>query len=172
MPPGSLFDDLDAVAGPEERFDPLLTTPGVKIERIVSFGHRSPEGFWYDQEWAEWVLLLRGRAGVELAGEGRVRELRAGDHLLIPAHCRHRVAWTAEGEPTVWLAVHYPPTDGPAPRHSLNPEHPAPDAAPGPARGSSPRPPASDPEPAAAPPPRRPDAPGDAGSGSAAPGSA
>ena len=32
-----------------EIIDTLLTAPGVRIERIVSFGQTSPEGFWYDQ---------------------------------------------------------------------------------------------------------------------------
>ncbi|HEX9801972.1 MAG TPA: cupin, partial [Gammaproteobacteria bacterium] len=27
-------------------------------------------------------------------------------YLLLPAHCRHRVAWTAAGGETVWLAIH------------------------------------------------------------------
>jgi len=27
----------------------------------------------------------------------------------LPAKCRHRVDWTDPDEPTVWLAVFYPP---------------------------------------------------------------
>lgn len=107
-----LFSDLAAAAGGEERFDELLAAPGVKVERIVSHGHRSPDGDWYDQELSEWVMVLRGEAGVEIEGEDAPRHLRPGDALLLPAHCRHRVAWTAEGEATVWLAVHYPGAGG------------------------------------------------------------
>jgi cupin 2 domain-containing protein len=44
---------------------------------------------------------------VEFEGESQPRELKPGDYLLIPAHCRHRVAWTSSDEPSVWLAVHF-----------------------------------------------------------------
>ena len=119
MRPGSdarqwkLYSDLAPAPGGEERFDELVAAPGVKVERIVSRGHRSPEGFWYDQEWAEWVLVLEGEAAVEIEGEEEPRRLGPGDALLLPAHCRHRVARTAEDGPTVWLAVHYPPAGDP-----------------------------------------------------------
>jgi mannose-6-phosphate isomerase-like protein (cupin superfamily) len=53
----------------------------------------------------EWILLVTGSAGLWIEGEGE-RDLRPGDHVLIPAHRPHRVTWTAKGEPTVWLAVH------------------------------------------------------------------
>jgi cupin 2 domain-containing protein len=33
--------------------------------------------------------------------------LSPGDHVIIPAHVRHRVEWTDAEHPTVWLAVHY-----------------------------------------------------------------
>ena len=89
-----------------ERFDDLLTLPGLKIERIVSTGQASPPGFWYDQGWTEWVLLLSGAAAVEFEGEAAPRELIPGSYLHIPPGCRHRVAWTSPDEPTVWLAVH------------------------------------------------------------------
>mgnify|MGYP000570833243 CR=1 FL=1 len=79
---------------------------GVRIERIVSAGQSSPPGFWYDQDASEWVTVLSGRAGLELEGEDEILEMGPGDWVDLPAHCRHRVAWTAEDEPTVWLAVH------------------------------------------------------------------
>ena len=53
----NLFADIPADL-PEELIQTLLSTPCVRIERIISLGHGSPEGFWYDQEWHEWVLLL------------------------------------------------------------------------------------------------------------------
>ena len=84
----------------------LLTTPNVRIERIVSTGQASPPGFWWDQEWAEWVVLLTGGAGLRFESETELRELKPGDCLHIPAHARHRVEWTHPSEPTVWLAVH------------------------------------------------------------------
>jgi len=105
MKPDNMFKGLpDAL--PEESFQDILSRGNVRIERIVSQGHRSPEGFWYDQHWDEWVLLLRGRAGLEIQGQPAVIELGPGDHLFIPAHTRHRVAWTDSGQRSVWLAVH------------------------------------------------------------------
>jgi cupin 2 domain-containing protein len=92
----------------EERFDTLAGSDAVRIERIVSQGQATPEGEWYDQERDEWVLLLAGSADLLFEGEATLRHLAAGDYLLIPAHCRHRVAWTDPERQTVWLGVHYP----------------------------------------------------------------
>jgi cupin 2 domain-containing protein len=104
-PNGNLFTQLPH-AGPDENITALLTTPNVRIERIVSTGQASPPGFWYDQDESEWVLLLTGGAGLRFESETEVRELKPGDYLHIPAHARHRVEWTHPSEPTVWLAVH------------------------------------------------------------------
>ena len=90
----------------DEVITALLTTPNVRIERIVSTGQASPPGFWYDQNESEWVVLLTGSAGLRFDSDTEVRELRPGDYLHIPAHVRHRVEWTHPSEPTVWLAVH------------------------------------------------------------------
>jgi cupin 2 domain-containing protein len=79
----------------------------VRIERIVSTGQASPPGFWYDQPWTEWVLLLAGAAGLLFEGAPAPGQLKAGDYLLIPAGQRHWVEWTDATQPTVWLAVHY-----------------------------------------------------------------
>lgn len=99
----SLFRDPPSHSEAGERFEDLLTRPGVRIERIVSTGHSTPPGEWMDQAWDEWVLLVAGRAGLTLEGEAP-QTLAPGDHLLIPAYRRHRVDWTET--PTVWLAVH------------------------------------------------------------------
>ncbi|MDB5717223.1 MAG: cupin [Sphingomonas bacterium] len=98
---------FEAAAGEpgSERFDDLLARPGIRIERILSAGGASPADHWYDQAWDEWVLLIEGSAGLEIEGDP-VRTLARGDHLLIPARTRHRVAWTAAGCTTIWLAVH------------------------------------------------------------------
>ena len=79
----------------------------VRIERIVSRGQSSPDGFWYDQSEHEWVALLAGSARLELQDPEQCLELTPGDHVLIPAHRRHRVAATAADVETVWLAVFY-----------------------------------------------------------------
>lgn len=86
----------------EEHLQTLLERPGLRIERIVSDGQSSPPGFWYDQAEDEWVLVLQGCGCLEYP-DGRRIDLHAGDSLLIPAHCRHRVA--ATDPRTVWLAI-------------------------------------------------------------------
>src|SRR5262245_20301114 len=83
----------------------LLRAEHVRIERIVSAGHASPLDFWYDQDENEFVLLVQGAARLHFA-ESTV-ELKPGDWLLIPAHVRHRVDWTAPDGQTIWLAVFY-----------------------------------------------------------------
>jgi cupin 2 domain-containing protein len=94
---------------PGERFDVLLEEPGLRLERIVSMGHTTPPGEWYDQATNEWVLVLRGRARLLLEGEAAPLIMGPGDYVLIPAHRRHRVEWTDLSQPTVWLALHYQP---------------------------------------------------------------
>ena len=89
---------------PEELVTELLKTDIVRIERIVSSGQRSPEGFWYDQKENEWVLLLEGAATLAFQ-DGNPVELAPGDFLNIPAGRRHRVERTAPDRRTVWLAV-------------------------------------------------------------------
>ena len=106
---GNLFAALDLAAS-DEQVQRLLTGPGIRIERIVSTGQASPSGFWYDQYWDEFVMLVSGTAGVLFEGEAATRSLRPGDHLTIPARARHRVEWTSATEPTIWLAIHCEPT--------------------------------------------------------------
>jgi cupin 2 domain-containing protein len=103
---GNLFADLPQDVM-HEHIAALFHSAAVTIERIVSHGQASPPGFWYDQDWAEWVLLIAGEAELEFEGETAPRELKPGDHLHIPAHARHRVARTHGRQPTIWLAVHY-----------------------------------------------------------------
>jgi cupin 2 domain-containing protein len=102
----NLFADLPADAAAEQVIE-LLSQPGLRIERIVSSGHASPAGFWYDQPQAEWVVVLGGEARLRFEDEPHARTLRRGDFVDIAAHRRHRVEWTHPDEPTVWLAVHY-----------------------------------------------------------------
>jgi cupin 2 domain-containing protein len=92
---------------PQELVDVLIQHDKIRIERIVSTNHSSPEGFWYDQAEHEWVVILQGNATLAFEG-GEVAEMSPGDHRLIPARQRHRVEWTSDSEPTVWLAVFFP----------------------------------------------------------------
>lgn len=91
---------------PEELFETLLDSAGVLIERIVSKGHITAAGVWYDQHWDEWVLLLQGQAILRLEAKPQPIHLTAGDYLLIPANTRHRVEWTSTGPEAIWLAIH------------------------------------------------------------------
>jgi cupin 2 domain-containing protein len=100
----NLFADLPARL-PDELVTTLLEAADVRIERIASHGHASPDGFWYDQDQCEWVLVLTGAA--KLRFEDETLEMKRGDFVNIPAHRKHRVEWTTPDEPTVWLAVHY-----------------------------------------------------------------
>ncbi|MEH6651372.1 MAG: cupin domain-containing protein [Motiliproteus sp.] len=106
-------DDLST-----EVFDTLLENDKVKIERIVSKGHSSPDNptdhptdhpidkGWYDQSQHEWVIVLRGEAVIAFDNAAD-RTLAAGDYLHIPAHQKHKVSWTDPAVETVWLAIHY-----------------------------------------------------------------
>jgi cupin 2 domain-containing protein len=103
---GNLFANLSGQSDAEETTI-LVERAGAIVERMVSTGQASPPGFWYDQDWAEWVILLQGAAGLLIDGEGMERSLAPGDWVEIPPHVRHRVEWTLAGLPTVWLAVHW-----------------------------------------------------------------
>lgn len=103
---GNLFRQIPTGL-PEELIETLCRSEQVRIERIVSRGHASPPDFWYDQEWPEFVLLVSGRARIDFADGRPPVDLLPGDWLDIRAHVRHRVAWTAPEQDSVWLAVHY-----------------------------------------------------------------
>ena len=106
MTASNLFADLPAHL-PDELITTLLEAADVRIERIVSGGHASPAGFWYDQDEAEWVVVLQGDATLALEGDADPIHMSPGDHLFIPAHRRHRVDGTSLTEPTIWLAVFF-----------------------------------------------------------------
>ena len=91
---------------PREIIETLIEDKNVKVERIVSRGHSSPKGFWYDQDENEWVLLLRGQAKL-LFENDEVIELLPGDYINISANKKHRVEWTDPESETIWLAVFY-----------------------------------------------------------------
>lgn len=101
----SLLRDLpDALA--EEVIETLVEGDQLRIERIVSHGQCSAPDDWYDQDENEWVLVMQGRARLEMA-DGVIHELGIGDYIQIPAHQKHRVAWTDQEQDTIWLAIFY-----------------------------------------------------------------
>jgi cupin 2 domain-containing protein len=104
----NIFNNIPAMI-PEELFNNLLVRGNLKIERIVSQGHATPIGEWYDQDWDEWVLLLEGEA-ILAYEDGSAAILNPGDYVLIPAHVKHRVEWTQPDINTIWLAIHFLPS--------------------------------------------------------------
>ena len=103
---GNLFanipDDL-----PDEVFQTLIQSGDIKVERIISRGHASPPGEWYDQPQNEWVVLLSGAALLTIEGRAKPVELTPGDYVLLKAGLRHRVDWTCTDEESIWLAIHF-----------------------------------------------------------------
>lgn len=102
----NLFADLPTDRDAEV-FESLLEHDGMTLERIVSTGQATPSGEWLQQDRHEWVVLMSGGAALRFEGEQGERVLQPGDYVLIPARCRHRVEWTDESQPTIWLALHY-----------------------------------------------------------------
>jgi len=101
-----------AAGAAAEVHERLAAGRAFRLDRIVSTGQATPPGDWYDQAEDEWVMLVAGEAGLRIEGEAAPRILGAGDWLHLPARCRHRVEWTSEGGPTVWLALYFAPLDG------------------------------------------------------------
>ena len=99
----NFFDQLQD-ASQEEIFEEVFKRGGVRVERITSMGQSSPEGFWYNQDENEWVMLLQGEARLELES-GEEVSLKAGDHYYLPAKKKHRVSYTSTEPSCLWLAV-------------------------------------------------------------------
>ncbi|MBN2058967.1 MAG: cupin domain-containing protein [Deltaproteobacteria bacterium] len=85
----------------------LIDGKNCRIERILSKGHASPQEEWYDQDENEWVLLIRGSAGLKFEDRDEMVKMAPGDHINIPSHRRHRVEWTDPEMETIWLVVFY-----------------------------------------------------------------
>ena len=102
---GNIYSELPLQLE-NELFEELIRAENVRIERIISKGHTSPEQGWYDQIENEWVVILEG-AGVVLFEDGAEVTLRRGDYINIPSHARHKVTWTDPDVLTVWLAIFY-----------------------------------------------------------------
>lgn len=102
---GNLLTLLNTLQGNQEQFCDMVRSGKSRIEAIVSNGQATPEGSWYDQDQDEWVVLLQGSAVLRF-DNGKEIALEAGDYLLIPAHCRHRVESTTSLPNCLWLAVH------------------------------------------------------------------
>ena len=88
--------------GCEEYTETMLSGDNWRLERIISRGHISPEGFWYEQNEDEWVAVLRGEGEIMWA-DGTKCTLKSGESVLIPQKCRHRVSRTSENPECIWL---------------------------------------------------------------------
>ena len=99
----NIFSDIPAEI-PNEIFEDIITTEKLRIERIVSKGHVSPDSQWYDQTENEWVIVLSGYGVIEYIN-GDTITLKQGDYLHIKAHEKHRVIETSTDEITVGLAI-------------------------------------------------------------------
>ena len=106
----------------EEIFEILLSTPNILVERIISTGQVTPPGEWLVQEKDEWVILLQGIAELSYFEGSKIR-LQSGDYLLIKSQQKHRVEYTSDNPPCIWLAIHLNLDQGNAiPRSSIR-EH-------------------------------------------------
>ncbi|MGA2061558.1 MAG: cupin domain-containing protein [Thermoguttaceae bacterium] len=102
----NIFDGIPSELG-KELFTTIHTAKKFRLERIVSHGQCSPQGFWYDQNENEWLIVLEGNASIQFDGDPESVELHPGSYLNIPAHVKHRLARTSQTQQTVWLAIHY-----------------------------------------------------------------
>ena len=105
MKPQNIYSAIPANSG-KETIEQLLKKNDIKIERIVSKGHKSPEAGWYDQEINEWVLVLKGKATLAFEDQTSI-DLIEGSYVNIPPHTKHKVTWTDPDRETIWLAIHY-----------------------------------------------------------------
>ncbi len=100
----NFFDEIPENV-PEEVIETIISSEHIRVERIISNDHSSPENFWYDQSENEFVLLLQGNAVIQF--ENYEQDLKQGDYLVIEAHKKHRVKSTSGSEKTIWLAIFY-----------------------------------------------------------------
>jgi cupin 2 domain-containing protein len=105
---GNIFELENYIYDPaNEFFHSILEYNNIRIEKIISQGHCSPPGFWYDQDEYEWVILLQGKAKLMFFDKEESIELNQGDYLLIAPHEKHRLEWTPKDEKTIWLAIFF-----------------------------------------------------------------
>lgn len=90
----------------EEMIEVLINSDIIRVERIISDNHSSPENFWYDQDENEFIMVLQGSGNLKFE-DGTDITLKRNDYLIIPAHKKHRVEKTSDSEKTIWLAIFY-----------------------------------------------------------------
>jgi len=124
---GNLYEKIPKKLS-KELFNTIVLKNNCKIERIISMGHKTPKGKWYNQNKNEFVMILKGSAELlffpdkkypndtkqeilhndtkqEILHKGHKIKMKTGDYINIPAHLKHRVDKTSKK--TIWLAVFY-----------------------------------------------------------------
>ncbi len=101
---GNFFLDNQISPDEPEKFSEIFNGK-IRIEKILSSGHTTEEGKWYDQAEDEWVVLLSGIAILEFE-DNSILEMKPGDYIFIPAHKKHRVTFTSKEPSCLWLAIH------------------------------------------------------------------
>lgn len=112
MQTGNLFTDATPFHE-GERFDTILSHKNLVVERIVSTSAITPREYVQSQD--EWVLLVKGEAVLQVAGQSV--SLKSGDYVFLPSDVPHTVERTSEG--AMWLAVHLYPEQATAPDVAL-----------------------------------------------------
>jgi len=102
----NIFSNIPASL-PNEVFEDIISTENFLIEKIISRGHTTPKGKWYDQDKNEFVLVLKGNAELRFEKNNELIKMKGGDYINIPARVRHRVEKTDSKEETIWLTVLY-----------------------------------------------------------------
>jgi cupin 2 domain-containing protein len=89
----------------KEIIETILEKNNFRIERIISNGFPSPEGYWYNQDYDEMVFLLQGQASIAFENDDTI-EMQSGDYLLIPKYKKHRVKEVSKEPNCIWLVIH------------------------------------------------------------------
>lgn len=95
--------DLPSLPLNDELTTILQENNKIRIERIISTGQTSG---WYDQDEAEFIILVEGIAKLEFENN-RFIVMKKGDTLLIHPRQLHRVVYTSTHPPCIWVCVFY-----------------------------------------------------------------
>jgi len=82
-----------------EIFITLLKHKNIEIKKIISNTLKTPQTF--NQEYDEFVVLLKGCAKIEI--NGVIKKLKSGDFLFIPKNTPHTLFKTKKV--SIWLAI-------------------------------------------------------------------
>jgi cupin 2 domain-containing protein len=101
----NIFEIKDIKVKSAEIFQNILSGKRIKLERIISSGQTTPDGIWLSEKTDEWVILLKGRAGISFHSGEKIK-LEEGDYILIKSGTKHRVSYTSKNPECIWLAIH------------------------------------------------------------------